>query len=214
MASSVAAFVGASGWTKVKGFQGLDGQWKGPSCTASAATAGEAGGLEAVLSSSEDSSLSGALSEALWEAVAGGGEDGDEAVGGALSRMFLSGDQPAGRRLVKIWRKEYRDLTVRVNVLFCRGGKSSRVLTKELCSRPLFLHVSVCRPLYRTFKNGQKVSVFGHFVKSVSHQRQFPICTIQVGVWDLKSPRCHIHCRVTVSVLLHTHTHTDRHVWS
>lgn len=95
-AASVVAFVGAAdiGSTGLKGFQGLDGQWKGLSMTepAAEATSGEADGLETVVSSSEDSSL--------VEALEAGAEDGGEAEEGTSNRRFLSGDQPGGRRLV------------------------------------------------------------------------------------------------------------------
>lgn len=70
------------------GVQGLDGQWKGLSFAS-----GEAACFEAVVSSSEDSSLA--------EACVDSGKDGDAAVAGTSYRKFLSGDQPGGRRLVK-----------------------------------------------------------------------------------------------------------------
>lgn len=98
-APSVVAFVGAAGTTgldALKGFQGLDGQWKGTPVTSVAeATSGEVDGLEAVVSSSEDASLA--------EAVVEGGE----VDGGALNIRFLRGDQPGGRRLLNNWRKQY-----------------------------------------------------------------------------------------------------------
>ena len=84
----MAATVGAASLTGLKVFQGLDGQWKGLSFTAS----GEVDGLEAVVSSSEDSSLPAATTGAPVAA----GADGS----GTSYRRFLSGDQPGGRRLV------------------------------------------------------------------------------------------------------------------
>lgn len=80
--ASGAASVGAAG-SGLIGFHGSDGQWKGLSFTA-----GETDGLDAVESSSDDSSL-------VKTGVGGG-----EVVGGTSIRKFLSGDQPAGRRLV------------------------------------------------------------------------------------------------------------------
>lgn len=62
-------------------FQGLEGQWKGAT-----SVAGEADSLEAVVSSSEDSSL----------AAVG---VGDGAADGVPSKC-LRGDQPGGRRLM------------------------------------------------------------------------------------------------------------------
>lgn len=47
--------------TGLKGFQGLDGQWKGVSLTESTDASGETDGLAAVVSSSEDSSLPASL---------------------------------------------------------------------------------------------------------------------------------------------------------
>lgn len=47
--------------TGLKGFQGLDGQWKGVSLTESEGASGETDGLAAVVSSSEDSSLPASL---------------------------------------------------------------------------------------------------------------------------------------------------------
>lgn len=73
------ASVGAAGLGGLKTFQGLEGQRRGSSGTTSAA--GEADGLAAVVSSSEDSSL----------ATEPGGS------------TFLSGVQPGGRRLLKGW---------------------------------------------------------------------------------------------------------------
>lgn len=78
-APSFVGGAGIAGWTGLKGFQGLDGQWKGWSFPASKATSEE---TEAVVSSSEDSSL------------------GEDVEGGLVSKIFLSGDQPGGRRLV------------------------------------------------------------------------------------------------------------------
>lgn len=77
---------GAPVWTGLKGFQGLDGQWKGSSF------AGEPACLEPVVSSSEDSSLA--------EGLGGNSTGGDEGEGTVSKRKFLSGDQPGGRRLV------------------------------------------------------------------------------------------------------------------
>lgn len=71
--------VGAAGLGGLKTFQGLEGQWRGSPGTTSAA--GEADGLAAAVSSSEDSSL--------------GVEPGGS--------TFLSGVQPGGRRLLKGW---------------------------------------------------------------------------------------------------------------
>lgn len=71
--------VGAAGLGGLKTFQGLEGQWRGSPGTTSAA--GEADGLAAPVSSSEDSSL--------------GVEPGGS--------TFLSGVQPGGRRLLKGW---------------------------------------------------------------------------------------------------------------
>lgn len=82
--ASTVPSVGASD-PGLKGFQGLDGQWKGLSFTA---LSGEADGLDVEVSSSEDSSLTEA-----WV--------GDDTVeGGTSIRKFLSGDQPGGRRLI------------------------------------------------------------------------------------------------------------------
>lgn len=78
------AFVGASGsatLVRFNTFQGLEGQWKGAT-----SVAGEVDSLEAVVSSSEDSSL----------AAAG---VGDGAADGVPSKC-LRGDQPGGRRLI------------------------------------------------------------------------------------------------------------------
>lgn len=86
-------FVGAVGipvLTGLKGFQGSDGQWKGLSFTAFEAPSGEPDVLEAVVSSSDDSSLAEALD----------GESSGEAVARRLKITFLSGDQPGGRRLL------------------------------------------------------------------------------------------------------------------
>lgn len=69
-------------------FQGLEGQWKGWLLAL-----GEADGLEAVVSSSDDSSLAGALD---GDCIDGGDRDGEEAGGGGS--RFLRGDQPGGRR--------------------------------------------------------------------------------------------------------------------
>lgn len=77
----------AAGWTGLKGFQGLDGQWKGL-----LSFAGEADGLDAVVSSSDDSFLGLGFK---------GGFEGDAAEGTAY-RKFLSGDQPGGRRLMNV----------------------------------------------------------------------------------------------------------------
>lgn len=74
------ASVGAAGLGGLKTFQGLEGQRRRSSGTTLAA--GEADGLAAVVSSSEDSSL--------IKIVPGGS-------------TFLSGVQPGGRRLPKIW---------------------------------------------------------------------------------------------------------------
>lgn len=71
------ASVGAAGLGALKTFQGLEGQRRGSSVTTSAA--GEADGLAAAVSSSEDSSL----------ATEPGGS------------TFLSGVQPGGRRLLR-----------------------------------------------------------------------------------------------------------------
>lgn len=73
------ASVGATGLGGLKTFQGLEGQRRGSSGTTSGA--GEADGLAAVVSSSEDSSLAA--------------EPG--------CSTFLSGVQPGGRRLLKGW---------------------------------------------------------------------------------------------------------------
>lgn len=80
-------------WTK--GFQGLEGQWKGV-----ASEEGE----DLARSSSDDSSLVeplGGLALAgfgAWDSGEGWGE------GVTSSSRFLRGDQPGGRRLVRIWR--------------------------------------------------------------------------------------------------------------
>lgn len=92
--------MGAAGGMGLKGFQGLDGQWKGLSFPASAPMSGEEGGLDAVVSSSEDSSLAEALSVEGGLVVVGG-----EVMEGNSNRMFLRGDQPGGRRLINIWRR-------------------------------------------------------------------------------------------------------------
>lgn len=76
----VGASVGAAGLGGLKSFQGLDGQRRGSSVSTST-TPGEADGLAAVVSSSEDSSF--------WLGDAPGGS------------TFLSGVQPGGRRLLK-----------------------------------------------------------------------------------------------------------------
>lgn len=69
----LAASVGAAGLAGLKGFQGLDGHRRGE-------------GLAAVVSSSEDSSLAkGVLVE------------------GEGVPTFLSGVQPGGRRLLRVW---------------------------------------------------------------------------------------------------------------
>lgn len=83
----------------LKAFQGLEGQWKGLSFTASAVSVAEVG-LEVVVSSSDDSSL------AVVDDGGGGGGGGGaaEAVEGTSNRKFLSGDQPGGRRLLFICR--------------------------------------------------------------------------------------------------------------
>lgn len=81
------ASVGAASATGVNGFQALDGQWKGVS----------GAGLTAVTSSSDDSSLAAALDGACEV----GGAAEAAAVAGTSYRMFLSGDQPGGRRRVK-----------------------------------------------------------------------------------------------------------------
>lgn len=101
--TSFVAGVGAAGATSgvMKGFQALLGQWKGSMCLASGASEGESSkaGAEVAMSSSEDSSLS--------EASEGdGGETSGDEVMGTSIKMFLSGDQPGGRRLVNNWREE------------------------------------------------------------------------------------------------------------
>lgn len=40
-----------------------------------------------------------------------------------------------------------------------------------------------------------------------SHHGKCPCVTLYVGLGGLKSPRCHIHCRVTAGKLLHIKTH-------
>lgn len=75
----VGASVGAAALGGLKGFQGLDGHRWGLSM-------GEAEGLAAVVSSSEDSSLA--------PGVLGDGEGG--------SSTLLRGVQPGGRRLMKV----------------------------------------------------------------------------------------------------------------
>lgn len=80
------ALVGGAGLGGLKSFQGLDGQRRGSSVTTST-TPGEADGLAAVVSSSEDSSL--AKVGSTWLGDAPGGS------------TFLSGVQPGGRRLLK-----------------------------------------------------------------------------------------------------------------
>lgn len=106
----VAAFVGApgiGGCTGWKGFQGLEGQWKGLLFTSPSALVALVG-LEAVVSSSDDSSLAEAMGGFCEGAFGdgGGGGGGFEGEGlveeGATSNMFLSGDQPGGRRLLNI----------------------------------------------------------------------------------------------------------------
>lgn len=78
------ASVGAAGLGGLKGFQGLDGHRRGsPAITL---VPGEAEGLAALVSSSEDSSLA--------KVVLGEGEGG--------CSTFLSGVQPVGRRLLKV----------------------------------------------------------------------------------------------------------------
>lgn len=80
--------VGAAGSTtlvRLNTFHGLEGQWKGAT-----SVAGEVDSLEAVVSSSEDSSLA---------AVGVGDGASDGAVDGVPSK-FLRGDQPGGRRLL------------------------------------------------------------------------------------------------------------------
>lgn len=81
--SGEAASVGAAGSitsVRLNTFQGLEGQWKGAT-----SVAGEADSLEAVVSSSEDSSL----------AAVGVGDGAADGV-----PKFLRGDQPGGRRLM------------------------------------------------------------------------------------------------------------------
>lgn len=99
------AFVGAAdtgGWTGWKGFQGLEGQWKGWLFTSSAAPVAEVG-LEAVVSSSDDSSLAEAT-EGFGEGGFGDGGEGEGLLAeeGTSYRRFLSGDQPGGRRLLNV----------------------------------------------------------------------------------------------------------------
>lgn len=91
------ASVGAAGpwgWTRLKCFQGLEGQWKGWSLGL-----GEADGLEDVASSSDDSSLAGALEGGCVVEGECDGAGGGESAVGAVS-MFLRGDQPGGRRRI------------------------------------------------------------------------------------------------------------------
>lgn len=84
------ASVGAAALGGLKGFQGLDGHRRGSSATTS--VPGEAECLAAVVSSSEDSSLAKGV-------VVGGG--------GVWSAV-LSGVQPGGRRLMKVWEEMHR----------------------------------------------------------------------------------------------------------
>lgn len=105
-AASAAAAVGASGTAWVgglKAFQGLEGQWNGLSVTASE----EADGLEAVVSSSEDSSL---VNVGLWD-----GEAGE----GTLIKKCLRGDQPGGRRMLNCLREyggKYKDKSTNTDI--------------------------------------------------------------------------------------------------
>lgn len=87
-AGCLGASVGAATLGGLKGFQGLDGHRRGSSVATSATTLvpGEVEGLVAVVSSSEDSSL---VKVVLVE-------------GGGGCSTFLSGVQPAGRRLLKV----------------------------------------------------------------------------------------------------------------
>lgn len=80
------ALVGGAGLGGLKSFQGLDGQRRGSSVNTST-TPGEADGLAAAVSSSEDSSLAKVVT---WLGDTSGWS------------TFLSGVQPGGRRLVKV----------------------------------------------------------------------------------------------------------------
>lgn len=80
----VGASVGAAALGGLKGFQGLEGHRRGSSTTTSAT--GEAEGLAAVVSSSEDSSLAPVV----------------PVVGTGGGSTLLRGVQPAGRRLMKV----------------------------------------------------------------------------------------------------------------
>lgn len=87
----------------LKAFQGLEGQWNGLSVTASE----EADGLEAVVSSSEDSSL--------VKVVLRDGEAGE----GTLIKKCLRGDQPGGRRMLNCFRKysgKYKDKSTNTDI--------------------------------------------------------------------------------------------------
>lgn len=108
VASSTVVFTTAEGTAALgglKGFQGFDGQWKGLPVKRSAigVTLGEADGLEMVVSSSEDSSLTA-------DVLGDGG-------GGVMPSNFLSGLQPGGRRfLSNIWGREYDMMMHSLNV--------------------------------------------------------------------------------------------------
>lgn len=112
-----AAAPSMAGW---KGFQGLEGQW----VWLSAGASGDAEGLEAAVSSSDDSSLAAGL-----EGDCAGGDDGEgEAEEGGLYRKFLRGDQPGGRRLLKVCRVKYSKkgfFCSRCYIVFCGTEQSS-----------------------------------------------------------------------------------------
>lgn len=56
--------------------------------------------------------------------------------------------------------------------------------------------------------------MFDHPVKRGTYRGwQLTRCTLYVGLWWLKSPRCYIHCRVAVGKFLQMHrTHGEKHI--